>query len=59
MTKITYRKVKRYGNVFLVTIPIDFVKENDINKGDRLKVEIIDDTLIIEPYKINDVLEDL
>ena len=37
------RKIQKVGYSFLVPLPVDWIKNLDICKGDLLKIEMLDD----------------
>lgn len=37
------RKIQKVGYSFLVPLPVDWIKNLDIGKGDSLKIEMLDD----------------
>ncbi len=37
------RKIQKVGYSFLVPLPVDWIKNLDIGKGDLLKIEMLDD----------------
>ena len=58
-TALLHASLRRSGGSFIMTLPLSYVEQNQLDAGSRLSIEIMGDDLKVRPERLRSKLGDL